>query len=173
MPWWLSFILPYVLTAAGTALTGLVVRWLHHLNQLASVNVTQASDQAKLDDLEHLLDTAVSQAIAKAGADVASGNTAVVVQDALAIFKGLVSPQLVGDLESVLNLAGGALWKYVEARITGKAATGLVLSLTPAQASAFHSLPLDQQRAIIAAKGAKMPDVHVTAVAAPAEPRGP
>lgn len=170
MPWWLSLVLPYILTAAGTAVTGLVVKWLHRLNQLASVNAKTAQDQAKLDDLEHLLDTAVSQAIAKAGSDAASGNAVAIVGDAVGIFKTMVSPQLISDVEGVVNIAGGQLWAYVEARITGKAATGKVLALNPQQASAFHALPLDQQRALIAAQGAKAPDIHITANA---EPRGP
>lgn len=155
MPWLLSLLLPWIVSLAGTALVGLVAKWLHSATILAKLNAKDAHDQDRLDDLEHLLDVAVEQAISRAGQGVVGKEpVGIIAKDALDIFKSLASPQLLADLEVVLRLAGSALWPYLLARITGKAATaGKVLTVPPGLSASIHAQSLAQQRALVGAAG--------------------
>lgn len=150
----LNIFLPYIVPTLGTAIAGLVIRWLHQGALLAKLKTSDAADQAKLDDLEHLLDTAVDQAVHGVGSDVLSQKTpAQIAQDAFVVLKTLATEQSLSDLAAVAKVVGTAVLPYLMARLTGKAATAKALAVPANAAAEFDKLSSAEKRAAVAALG--------------------
>lgn len=149
----LSTVWPWIAGTVATAASVLVVKQIHSATTIGKLKAKDAADQAAFDDLDHLLETAVTKVIHQTAEGIGSKSAAEIGAEALEVLKTLATPQVLADLARVAKVTGEALWPYLLARLTGKAASAKVLTVPANAVKDFDALTPAQKRAAVAALG--------------------
>lgn len=172
----LSAVWPWVAGAVGTAITAALASWIHHVFVIGRLKTQDAVEQASFDYLDHLLETAATQAVHQVTGDIGQKPIGDIAQDAFVILKTLATPETFAALAKVAKVTGEAVWPYLLARLHGAsaAAAAKVLTVPAGDAAEFDKLPYAQKLAAVAALGkpaAQVELVHTVKTTQP--PRGP